>query len=270
MGRRSYQPPRATSIGTPEAQLWASVLHQAMLEGFFGCQGGTGATLSANGQAISFLVAEHGDWADSRRRICGFLGIEDAAFTATCRAVFEGGPLPQVPGFETRSKKDLESQCWLYRAVMSEKPVTPQPRPVEASKVVPIVRPVQEPEPPALDVEPPTPMHEAIFAAMSQRTTTPIEVNEDGLLYWPIKAPDTGTFQGKPLPAVDTKQYRVMRKATRLRGGNLIGLHQCGDDWEDTLHDVAARYDLELVIFKDGVPVTEMTGETHLFLRPRP
>ena len=114
-------------------------------------------------------------------------------------------------------------------------------------------------------------MEEAIFSAMMQpRTSTPIEATEDGLLYWPIKAPDTGTFQGKPLPFPHTKQYRVMRTATRQRGGNLIGFHQCGDHWEDTLHEVAARYELELVIFKDGRPVTEMTGETRLYLRPRP
>lgn len=112
-------------------------------------------------------------------------------------------------------------------------------------------------------------MHEAIFAAMSQRTTTPIEVNEDGLLYWPIKASDTGTFQGKPLPAVDTKQYRVIRVAMRKRGGNLQQFYGCGDEWEDVLRDVAARYQLEIVMFQDGLPVTEMTGETHLFLRPR-
>ena len=114
-------------------------------------------------------------------------------------------------------------------------------------------------------------MAAAIFAAMAQpRTTTPIEVNEDGLLYWPIKAPDTGTFQGKPLPAVGTKQYRVMRMATRRRGGNLIGLYQCGDDWEDTLRVVAARYDLDLVMLEGGRPVTEMTGETRLFFIQRP
>ena len=114
-------------------------------------------------------------------------------------------------------------------------------------------------------------MAAAIFAAMAQpRTTTPIEVNEDGLLYWPIKAPDTGTFQGKPLPAVGTKQYRVMRMATRRRGGNLIGLYQCGGDWEDTLRVVAARYDLDLVMLEGGRPVTEMTGETNLFFIQRP
>jgi len=95
------------SIGTPEAQLWASVLHAAMLEGFFGCPGGNYSTLAANSQAISFLIAERGEWADSRRRICGLLGIEDAIFTRMCRTVFEGGPVPQVPGFETRAKKDL-------------------------------------------------------------------------------------------------------------------------------------------------------------------
>ena len=65
-------------IGTPEANLWASVLHSAMLEGFFGCPGGHYATLAANSQAITFLVSERGEWADSRRRICTFLGIEDA------------------------------------------------------------------------------------------------------------------------------------------------------------------------------------------------
>lgn len=254
-------------IGTPEAQLWSSVLHSAMLEGFFGCPGGNYATLSANSQAVAFLVAERGEWADSRRRICGLLGIEDTIFTRMCRAVFEGGPLPQVPGFETRTKRDLEGQRALYHALMTETPAPPRkPKPP---------KPVAPPDPVVLlalpaPVEESTDMEEAIFAAMTQRTSTPVEVTEDSLLYWPLKAPDTGTFQGQPLPLPGTKQYRVMRAATRQRGGNLTGFYQCGDDWEDTLHDVAARYDLDLVILKDGRPATEMTGETRLHFRPRP
>ena len=267
------------SIGTPEAQLWASVLHAAMLEGFFGCPGGNYSTLAANSQAISFLIAERGEWADSRRRICGLLGIEDAIFTRMCRTVFEGGPVPQVPGFETRAKKDLDGQRELYRALILEAPAPPKrkpPKPVAPPEpVAPPAPALVAPAPVALlappDTEDDFDMAAAIFAAMAQpRTTTPIEVNEDGLLYWPIKAPDTGTFQGKPLPAVGTKQYRVMRMATRRRGGNLIGLYQCGGDWEDTLRVVAARYDLDLVMLEGGRPVTEMTGETNLFFIQRP
>lgn len=265
MGRRhgDTRPQGETGIGTPEAQLWASVLNTAMLEGFFGGQGSTGRNPISDSQAVYFLVSERGEWADSRRRICGLLGIEDANFTRMCRAVFEGGPVPQVPGFETRAKKDLESQRALYRALMIEAPAPPQPKPPEPK---PAPKPAPKP-----DTEEDLNMNEAIFAAMAQpRTTTPIVVNEDGLLYWPVKAPDMGTFRGQPLPTRGTKKYRVMRTATRLHGGNLIGFHQCGDDWEDTLHDVAARYDLDVVILKGGLPVTEMTGETHLFLRQRP
>ncbi|MFN3845346.1 MAG: hypothetical protein ACK4RZ_05915 [Paracoccaceae bacterium] len=52
--------------------------------------------------------------------------------------------------------------------------------------------------------------------------------------------------------------------------GSLLGENQHGDDWEETLHDVAARYNLEVIILKDGRPATEMTGETRLYLRQRP
>lgn len=232
-----------------------------MLEGFFGCPGVQYATLAANSQAVSFLVAERGDWAESRRHICGLLGIEDARFTAMCREVFEGGPVPQVPGFESRSKKDLDKQRELYRALQIE-PLAP-----------PVAPPKPKPKPVALLAPPDaerTAMAAAIFAAMEKLTSTPIEVNEDDLLYWPIKAPDTGTFQAKPLPAVGTKQYRIMRVATRLHGGNLQQFHAFGHDWEDLLRDVAARYQLEIVMFQDVLPVTEMTGETRLYLRLRP
>lgn len=254
-----YQASISRGIGTPEANLWASVLHSAMLEGFFGCPGGHYATLAANSQAITFLVSERGEWADSRRRICTFLGIEDAVFTKLCRDVFEGGPVPPEPGFGTRPEKDLIKQRALYRSLMIEAPAPPSGRPV------------QEPAPPAPAVEdPPTPMEEAIFEVMSQRTETPIVVTEDDLLYWPVKAPNVGTFEGRPLPAVGTKHYHVMRAAARQRGGNLIGLHQCGNDWEETLHAVAARYDVDLVMLESGRPVTTWSGDTRAFFRLRP
>lgn len=273
--RAHYQASISRGIGTPEANLWASVLHSAMIEGFFGCPGGHYATLAANSQAISFLVAERGEWADSRRRICSMLGIEDELFSGMCRTVFEGGPVPELPGF-ARHEKNIASQRALYRALMIEAPGPPVRRPApdveepapKAARPKPAVR---EPEPPAPAVEdPPTPMQEAIFEAMSQRTSTPIVVNEDDLLYWPVKAPDVGTFEGRPLPAVGSRQYHVMRAAARQRGGNLIGFHRCGDDWEETLHDVAARYDLDLVMLEGGRPVTEMASDTRLFLRRRP
>lgn len=118
-------------------------------------------------------------------------------------------------------------------------------------------------------MEAPTPMEEAIFDAMTQpRTSTPVEVTVDGFLYWPIKAPDTGTLAGQPLPAPGTQEYRVLRMATRQRGGNLIGLRQCGD-WEAMLREIVDYYGLEVIILKDGMPVNEMTGETHLFLTSR-
>ena len=103
-----------------------------------------------------------------------------------------------------------------------------------------------------------------------ENQTSPIDTNEDGLLYWPIKAPDTGTLVGWPLPNVGSKQWKVLRAATRKRGGNLQMFYRCGADWEKTLDEVTRRFDLEIVMIQDGLPVTEITGETHLFLRPRP
>jgi hypothetical protein len=248
------------AIGTPEAELWASVLNQAMIEGFHGCAAGNYNFSTENNQAVSFLVAERGDWADSRKRICTVLGIDDHAFVARCKAVFEGGDPPDVPGFDSRrdNKQGIERQRALYRSLMTGKPA---PR-VERPKPKPVAPPPVEPE---------DAMADAIFAVMSQpRSSTPIVVNEDGLLYWPVKSSETGTFRGMPLPHKGTKQYRVMRMATRQRGGNLIGFYQCGDDWEDTLRDVAAQYDLDLMMLEGGLPVTEMTGDTRLYLRQRP
>lgn len=232
-------------IGTAEAGLWATVLESAMLEGFYGCRDGVGS----NAQSISFLVETRGEWAESRRRICGALGIDEPSFSAVCRRVFEGGPVPYFAKPGIRHAPALENQRAIYREMQAVR-VDPPKR----------VEPPKELEMPEITID-----------VAQPRSVSPIEITDDGFLYWPKKAAEVGTLFGWPLPLTGCKQHRVLRAATALRGGSLLGFRNAHRDWEKILPEILARYDLEPVILTPTkMTAPELTGEPHLFLRPHP
>lgn len=134
-------------INTPSADLWAHVLLNAMLEGFYGLPGiDRHRGFTQNAQAIAFLIDEHGDWARSRRDICAALGIDEKALVARAYRVFQGeDPGDAIPA----QRQGLESQRKLYREMM--KNPTPEPAPK---------RPKRDP-------------------------ASPVEITVDGFLYWP-------------------------------------------------------------------------------------
>lgn len=225
------------TIGTREADLWASVLLNALADGFYGCA--VSPTAYENQSAISFLVAPSGEWAASRKVILGVLGIDEPAFVAMCKAVFEGAEPPPLH-LATNGRGDLDAQRERYKKMHQEgeQPVR-TPKPIVLPGAIP-----GRPQPIVID-------------------------DETRFLYWAISAPDKGDFGIMTLPRPDSRAYKVMRVMTRKGGGNPRGLIVAAQvHWQETIEHICRRYEVEAVYLnEDGLDVGAQGDWAKVFLR---
>ncbi len=225
-----------SQIGTSEADLWASVLLNAIADGFYGCA--VSPTAYENQSAISFLVAPAGEWAASRRSILGALGIDEPAFVAMCKAVFEGA---EPPFLATNGRGDLDMQRERYRKMHQG---GEQPVPVKQKSVV-------------------------LLGAIPGRPQPILIDEETRFLHWPIGADEKGDFGIMTLPRPDSRAYRAMRVLTRKGGGNPRGLLQAASvHWAEMIEHICKRYEVEAVYLdEDGLDVGTQGDWAKVFLR---
>lgn len=223
------------TIGTSEADLWASVLLNAIADGFYGCA--VSPTAYENQSAISFLVAPSGEWAASRKAILGALGINEQAFVAMCKAVFEGAEPPLLAS--ERGNLDMQRERYRKMQKGGEQPAPVKPK----AHVLPGAIPGR-PQPIVID-------------------------DETRFLYWAISAPDKGDFGIMTLPRPESRAYKVMRVLTRKGGGNPRGLIVAAQvHWAEMIEHICRRYEVEAVYLnEDGLDVGAQGDWAKVFLR---
>lgn len=218
-----------------ETALWASVVVQAFADAFAPT---VGTSLLEREHALRFLLDDHGAWAARRDEVAGYINREGGHIREHARAIYDGREELKLPERQ-KAIHDVAGARALYgRESMPEKPA-------HLRRVHP-------------DID---------------GTWLCFDVREDGTLILGKGKALVGLHDGLPLPNGVSYQARVMREMTKPFGASLITLRKASGSWFDIVPDLCAKYDLELVVKRDGVEIGNdldaIDGETKAHLRRR-